>query len=389
MRYASLVDRISGQGSNAWILHAAALKARAAGEDVIVMSVGDPDISSPENAIDAAITALNSGDTHYTDVPGRPELREAIARDHKARSGQQVTSKNVVALAGAQCALFATLQCMVDPGDEVIVLEPAYVTYEATIQAPGARFITVAQSAENGFRPDADHIRAAITKNTRAIMFATPNNPTGVVLTRPELEDIARIAIEFDLWIISDEVYGALTFGAPHISIANLPGMAERCVTICSLSKSHAMTGWRVGWVIAPEKMAGYISKLALCMLYGMPGFIQRAAIEAINNGADAVNEGKVIYQRRRDLALTALGEVSRLSCLTPEAGMFLMVDVRGTGLTSAEFANQLYRTTGVSLLDATAFGDSAAGHVRLSFAVSDAHIIEGCRRIAQFVKTL
>jgi arginine:pyruvate transaminase len=389
MRYAPLVERISGQGSNAWKLHAKALKARTAGEDVIVMSVGDPDFSSPPKVIDTAINALKSGDTHYTDVAGRPALREAIARDHQARSGQTTGPGNVVALAGAQCALFAAMQCMAGPGDDIIVLEPAYVTYEATVQAPGPEFISVAQSADTGFRPDPDLIRAAVTENTRAIMFATPSNPTGVALNRSELEAIAKIAIENDLWVLSDEVYGALTFEAPHVSIAGLPGMAERCVTVCSLSKSHAMTGWRVGWVVAPEEMAGHVAKLALCMLYGLPGFIQQAAIEALSNGARAVQEGREIYKRRLDLALSALSAVKGLSCLTPEAGMFLMVDVRSTGLTSAEFANQLYQSTGVSLLDATAFGASAEGHVRLSFAVSDEQIIEGCRRIARFVDTL
>ncbi len=389
MRYATLVDRISGHGSNAWKLHAKACRAKAAGDDIIVMSIGDPDFSSPRNVVDTAIEALNAGDTHYSDVAGRPALRKAIANDHQVRSGQIVGPENVVALAGAQCALFAAMQCIAGPGDEIVVLEPAYVTYEATVQAPGAKFVRVSQPADGGFRPDPDRIRAAVTKNTRAIMFATPSNPTGVVMHKNELEAIAEIAIEFDLWVISDEVYGALTFETPHISIAGLPGMAERCVTVCSLSKSHAMTGWRIGWMVAPAELAGHVAKLALCMLYGMPGFIQQGAIEALTNGEDAVTQGRDIYRRRRDLALSHLGPINSLSCLSPEAGMFLMVDVRKTGLSAAEFADQLYEKTGVSLLNATAFGPSAEGHVRLSFAVSDEQIIEGCKRIRMFVEEL
>jgi len=386
MRYSPLVERISGESSDAWQLHAKAVDADLAGQDVIVMSVGDPDFSTAENVVNTAIEALNAGDTHYTTVNGRIELRDAIARDHQARSGQMVGPDNVVALAGAQCAIFSTLQCVAGPGDEVIVPEPAYVTYEASVQAPGPSFVTVPQPAQNGFRPDIDAIRAAVTKNTRAIFFATPSNPTGVVMTRDELQAIADIAIEHDLWVISDEVYGALTFETQHISIASLPGMADRTVTICSLSKSHAMTGWRVGWVVAPLVMAGHIGKLALCMLYGLPGFIQHAAVEALDHGTDDVARGRDIYRKRRDLALSLLGNTRGLRCLSPEAGMFLMVDVRATGLSPDEFATQLYAHTGVSVLNATAFGPSADGHVRLSFAVSDEKITEGCRRINKFV---
>jgi len=389
MRYSALVERISGQGSEAWKLHFRATEAAIAGEDVIVMSVGDPDFSTPERVVERAIEALRAGDTHYTSVDGRMDLRAAIARDHQARTGQVVGPDNVVTLSGAQCAIYSAMQCIAGPGDEIIVPEPAYVTYEATVQAPGPKFVTVPQPAETGFRPDLDAIRAAVTENTRAIFFATPNNPTGVVMTRAELEAIADIAIKHDLWVISDEVYATLTFGAPHISIASLPGMAERTVTACSLSKSHAMTGWRVGWVVAPKEMARHVGKLALCMLYGLPGFIQEAAIVALSNCADDVADGRDIYRRRRDLALSLLADVPGLRCLSPEAGMFLMVDVRGTGLSADAFCTQLYQQTGVSVLNATAFGPTADGHVRISFAVSDEKIGEGCRRIRSFVAGL
>ncbi len=389
MRYSPLVERISGEGSKAWRLHFKATQAALAGEDVIVMSVGDPDFQTPRRVVDRAIEALNDGDTHYTSVDGRLDLRTAIASDHQARSGQRVGPENVVTLAGAQCAIYSAMQCIAGPGDEIIVPEPAYVTYEATVQAPGPKFVTVPQPATGGFRPDLEGIRAAVTENTRAIFFATPNNPTGIVMNRGELEAIAEIAIAHDLWVISDEVYAALTFDAPHISIASLPGMAERTVTASSLSKSHAMTGWRVGWVVAPAEMARHVAKLALCMLYGLPGFIQEAAVEALTNCTDDVEEGRDIYRRRRDLALAQLAEVQRIKCLIPEAGMFLMVDISGTGLSTDEFCTQLYEKTGVSVLNATAFGPTADGHVRLSFAVSDDMIAEGCKRIKGFVSGL
>jgi len=389
MRYSPLVERISGEGSEAWKLHFQATQAEIAGDDVIVMSVGDPDFRTAENVVNRAVEALTTGDTHYTEVTGRIELREAIARDHQARSGQAVGPDNVVTLSGAQCGIFSSLQCIAGAGDEVIVPEPAYVTYEATVQAPGPTFVAVSQPADGGFRPDIEAIRAAVTDRTRAIFFATPNNPTGVVMSKAELKAIADIAIEHDLWVISDEVYGALTFDSQHLSIASFPGMAERTVTVSSLSKSHAMTGWRVGWVVAPLEMAEYVGKLALCMLYGLPGFIQEGAVEALNNGAGDVTKSRDIYRRRRDLALSSLEGAAGLRCLSPEAGMFLMVDVRETGLSAGEFANQLYAATGVSVLNASAFGLSADGFIRLSFAVSDEKISEGCQRIKTFVDRL
>jgi len=386
MQYSQLVDRISGEGASAWKLHVKATQAAAAGEDVIVMSVGDPDLSTPAGAIEAAVQALRGGDTHYTDVDGRLNLRTAIAEDHRRFDGMDVGPENVIVLSGAQCALFSAIQCVAGLGDEILVLEPAYVTYEAAVQAPGATFITVPQPASKGFRPDFDALRSAITPKTRAIMITTPSNPTGVALHNDELTAIAEIAIKHDLWVISDEVYGALTFEHPHESIAALPGMAERTVTVCSLSKSHAMTGWRVGWAVAPVDLIRVMAKLALCMLYGLPGFVQEAAVVALRDCVEDVAEMKETYRRRRDLALSLLAEAPGVVCMKPEAGMFLMIDVRETGLLANEFAEALYDETGVSLLDATAFGPSAEGYVRLCYAISEDKLTEGCRRISDFL---
>jgi len=389
MHYSPLVERISGEGASAWRLHFRATQAAQAGEDVIVMSVGDPDLSTPSGAVEAAVQALRGGDTHYTEVDGRLALRTAIAEDHRKFDGLDVGPENVIVLSGAQCALFSALQCVAGIGDEILVLEPAYVTYEAAVQAPGATFITVPQPASLGFRPDLDALRNAVSPKTRAIMITTPSNPTGVALHNDELTAIAEIAIRHDLWVISDEVYGALTFERPHESIAALPGMAERTVTICSLSKSHAMTGWRVGWAVAPVKLVRAMGKLALCMLYGLPGFVQEAAVVALRDCSDDVAEMKETYRRRRDLALSLLEDAPGLVCMKPEAGMFLMIDIRETGMSTSEFAGALFEKTGVSVLDATAFGPSAEGYVRLCYAIGEDRLTEGCRRITEFATSL
>ncbi|WP_448204635.1 pyridoxal phosphate-dependent aminotransferase [Azospirillum sp. sgz302134] len=388
MRFSSLTDRIRGDRTAAWDIHFAAWAALARGEDVIVLSVGDPDFDTPEPVRDAAIAALMAGDTHYTPIAGRPELRAALARDHARRTGMAVEAENVIVTAGAQNGLFNATQCLVEAGDEVLVPEPMYLTYEACIRASGATLVPVAPDAAT-LRLDPKALAAAVTPRTRAIFLATPANPTGIVMSVEELEAAAELARRHDLWVVTDEVYASLTFDRPHVSIASLPGMAERTVTINSLSKSHAMTGWRAGWVVGPAPLVGHMATLALCMLYGLPGFIQQAALTAIEQGEAAVAAMREGYRRRRDIALEWLADIPGLRCLKPEAGMFMLVDVTGTGLPTMEFAWRLFRETGVSVLDAGAFGPAAAGCVRLSFAVSEEQLAEACKRIAGLVRGL
>jgi aspartate/methionine/tyrosine aminotransferase len=276
---------------------------------------------------------------------------------------------------------------ILNPGDEVLVLEPMYVTYEATIQATGASLVRVACRAENGFRPDPDELAQAITPRTRAIFLASPNNPTGVVLQRSELDAIAALAQRHDLWVVADEVYKTLVFEGAHESVAGLPGMASRSITLSSLSKSHAMTGWRFGWLVGPSELIGHVGNLGLCNLYGLPAFIQHAGVCGLLAEIPELQQMREAYRRRRDLALRALGDLPGIRCLCPAAGMFMLVDVRGTGMGSREFAWTLFERTGVSVLDACAFGPSADGHVRLSFAIDEASLLRACRRIADFVR--
>ncbi len=389
MRYSSLVDRMVGPGVAAWDIHYAAIAAQRAGRDVIVLSVGDPDFSTPDFITEAAITSLRAGDTHYSDVAGKPALRQAIAALHERRFGQQVGAGKVIVVAGAQNGLFAAAMCLLEKGDEVITFDPIYVTYEATLKATGAVLVGVPTRPENGFRPLAADIAAAITPRSKAIFLANPSNPTGVVLSRDELLGIAELARAHDLWVVVDEVYEGLTFEREHQSFAALPGMAERTLSIGSLSKSHAMTGWRAGWIVANETLVGHLENLALNMFYGLPGFVQEAALAAVQRHDEVVASMREIYRRRRDLVVAALSDCARLRVLSPEAGMFVMVDVRATGLSSLEFSWQLFHATGVSVLDAAAFGPQAEGFVRLSFGLSDESMAEACARIIRFVESL
>ena len=385
MRFSPRVERISGEGAGAWKIHFAAVAAKRGGADIILMSVGDPDFATPAPIVETAVEALRSGDTHYTDIPGRPALRAAIARDHVERGGADVGPRNVIVLGGAQNALFAASLCLFEPGDEVLALDPMYVTYEASVRVSGADIVAVAPKPESGFRPDLAALERAVTSRSRAILFSNPSNPTGVVMAEAELAGIAEIARRHDLWVIADEVYAALTFDAPHLSISALPGMRERTVTVASLSKSQAMTGWRCGWIVAPEPLIQHLERLALCMLYGSPGFIQEAALVALKEARGEMDGMRDIYRHRRNLLHSALSEAPELVSLKPEAGMFLLVDIRQTGLTSSEFSWGLLREEGVSVLDATAFGASAAGFVRLSYALGDDQLTEAAARIRRF----
>jgi aspartate/methionine/tyrosine aminotransferase len=389
MKYSSMVKRISGETVTAWDIHYAACDAQARGEDAIVLSIGDPDFATADEICAAAIQAINEGDTHYTHVIGRPALREAIAAKQSALLGQPVSADNVALVAGAQNGLYATAMCLFEQGDEVLVPEPMYLTYAASIQASGACLVPIAQPAEEDFRLTLAALEAVVTDKTRGIALATPNNPTGNVYTREELEAVALIAQRHNLWVISDEVYGQLTYDRPHQSVATLEGMAERTVVLNSLSKSHAMTGWRVGWVVGPQALIGHLDNLLLCMLYGLPGFIQAAALKALELDEQVVGEGRALYRRRRDLVVEGLRHVPLIKCKVPEAGMFMLVDVRETGLSSTDFAWQLFRETGVAVLDASAFGASTAGFVRISFTVSDAALSDACGRIAGFIERL
>jgi len=382
---ASFTDRISGDGAAAWDIHVAANEARERGEDVIILSVGDPDFSTPEAVVESAVQALRNGDTHYAATAGRTQLRKLIASDFSKQSGVKTEVDNVFVFAGTQNALFATSLILLEQGDEVIALEPMYVSYEASLSLGGATLITVAQPAENGFRPNIDLIKNAITANTRALVITTPNNPTGVVMTAAELQAIADLAIEHNLWVISDEIYTDIIFDTEHRSIAALPGMAERTVTINGLSKSHAMTGWRVGWTIAPTRLAPHFDNLTLCMLYGIPGFIQEAAIHALSEQRSASKEMRDIYQRRRDLVCSELAKANNLPLLKPQAAMYVMADISAYGCTSQEFCKALYETTGVSVLDAGAFGKSAEGWIRISYTLDEETLSAGCRRIIEF----
>lgn len=381
MRFSSLVDRIRGEGSDAWRTHYEAAAARERGDDVIILSIGDPDINAPTAVIERAVEQLRSGDTHYTPASGRLALREAIAKAHARRTGQAVAAENVLCLSGTQNALFVASLCLAGPGDEAITFDPLYPTYTATIEVSGAKLVRAPTGP--GLRPDLNALESLVTPRTRAIFWATPNNPSGVILNESELEAIGSLARRHDLWLISDEVYAGL---APEGKVPSLAAkLPERVVTLGSLSKSHSMPGFRAGWLVGPRELTANAEALSMCMLFGLPGFIQEAALTALAIAPETELQLRQFCDQRRERFMAGLQGIPNIRVFAPQAGMFLLLDVTDTGLSGYEFMRALYERRKVSVLDGAAFGQHTAHFVRICFATEEATIDTACERIRQF----
>jgi arginine:pyruvate transaminase len=389
MRFSPLVDRISGRGAGAWTVHVEAARRRDAGEDIIFLTVGDPDQPPPEPVIDATIDALRRHRTGYSSTVGYPRVRGAIAARVERRTGRACSPDNVVVTPGAQGGVFCALQCLAGLGDEVIVPEPIYSTYEAVVGASGARLVTVPLRADRGFHPDLKALADAVTPRTRVIWINSPHNPTGAVFTAEEIAGIAELCRSRDLWLLSDEVYEDLAFARPHVSPWSLPDMAERTVVVSSLSKSHAMPGFRFGWIIGPPVLSRHLFNLLLCMIFGSPAFVQDGVLPALETELPEPATLRQTYRTRAQLMSAILSEAANCRVIPPEGGMFILLDVRGTGLGSEEFATELLGRENVAVLPCDGFGPSAVGYLRISLTAPEARLAEAGRRIVRFARTL
>jgi arginine:pyruvate transaminase len=389
MRFSPLVERVAGRGSAAWSIHTEARRRQEAGEDVIFLTVGDPDQEPPETVIDATVAALRDRRTGYAPTIGYPALREAIAARVARRSGQPCTADNIAVVPGAQGGLYSAMQCLAGPGDEVVVGEPIYATYEGVIGASGARMVTFPLRPERGFHPDIDALARAITPQTRVLWINSPHNPTGAVFTRAEVEAVAALCREHDLWLLSDEVYEDLAFARPHTGAWSLSGMAERTVVVSSLSKSHALPAFRLGWVVGPPELIRHLANLLLCLTYGSPAFIQYGALAALRDELPEVAALREDYRRRAALMSELLADAPGCRVIPPEGGMFVLLDIRGTGLGAADFARRLLDGERVAVLPCDGFGPSAAGHLRIALSAPEARLRDAADRILRFARGL
>ncbi len=389
MRFSPRVDRLAGHGADAWSVHIEARRRQQAGEDIIFLTVGDPDQEPPEAVIEATVAALRRHRTGYAAIVGFPALREAIAARVARRSGQPCTADNVAVVPGAQVGVFSAAQCLAGPGDEIVVAEPIYATYEAVIGASGARMVTFPLRPDTGFHPDLDALAEAITPRSRVVWINSPHNPTGAVFTRAEIERIAALCREHDLWLLSDEVYEDLAFARPHIGAWSLPGMAERTVVVSSLSKSHALPAFRLGWMVGPPELIRHVSNLLLCMTYGSPAFIQDGALAALRDDLPEVTALREDYRARAALMSELLAGAPGCRAIPPEGGMFVLLDVRGTGLGAADFARRLLDSERVAVLPCDGFGPSAAGHLRIALSAPEARLRDAAGRVLRFTQGL
>lgn len=382
----SRISGITPSGKDGWEVHFAAWQRLEAGEDIIMLSVGDHDFHTPTETVEAGIAALRAGHHHYTQLPGIPALREAMARISTRCTGIETSPEQVIATPGGQASLYAAVQGVLDPGDHAIVVAPYYATYPGTFRAAGADFTVVETRATDGFQPDAKAIEAAMRPNTRAMLINTPNNPTGAVYTRESLEGVADICRRHDLWLLSDEVYWTLG-DSEHLSPRALPGMDERTLVINSMSKSHGMTGWRLGWLTGPQELITLLVSLNLVTTYGLTDFVSRAAIEALNNDYGVEQIAK-LYAGRRRLFLDAVRGMNNVTVRGSEGGMYAMLDISAVDPDDEKFAWAFLDRENVGVMPGSSFGDAAAGHIRISLCQPEPILLEAAERLRRFVST-
>lgn len=388
MRYAPVTERLAGLGSEKWAVHMRARKMKAAGEAVIELTIGEPDVSTPPALMEAAAAAMLAGRTGYSNGRGEPALLRALADRYTARRGRVIGTDQIMCFPGTQTTLYAVLQAMCAAGDEVLVGDPLYATYEGLIRATGAAPVMVPLRPEAGFRMQAADVAARITPRTRVLMLNTPHNPTGAVLSAGDLRALCALAAEHDLWVLCDEVYEEMCFaGVGFASPLDLPEFAERVVVASSISKSHAAPGFRSGWCVGSAEFCARLLPLSETMLFGNQPFIADMTAAAVSAPSPVAAGMVERFQRRAALMAARLDGVAGLAVHQPEAGMFALVDVRSTGMSGDAFALALLDQAKVAVMPGESFGAALSGWLRVSLTQPDEMIAEACDRIAAFAE--
>jgi len=358
-------------------------------EGAISLGVGEPDFDTPWRIREEAIYSLERGKTFYTSNTGLLELREGICRYQKRRFNLTYDYKTETLITvGASEGIDLALRSIVNPGDEILIAEPCFVSYQPITYLAGAKGIGIPLKEENEFRLTGAEIEAAITPKTKAIMIAFPTNPTGAVMRKEHLEEIAKVILKYDLLVISDEIYAELTYGEKHISIASLPNMRERTIIINGFSKAYAMTGWRMGYVLGPREIIEVMTKIHQYSIMCAPTTSQYAALEAANHCDEDVDRMKKAYNLRRRLMVDGFRQMG-LACFEPQGAFYVFPSIQRTGLTSEEFATQLLADQKVAVVPGTAFGVSGEGFIRCSYAYSVDELKVALERIRIFVEKL
>ncbi len=358
-------------------------------QDTISLGVGEPDFDTPWHIRDEGIYSLEKGRTFYTSNSGLIELRTEIVNYYKRRFGVTYDAKKetIITVGGSE-AIDIALRAMVDPGDEVIVPQPSYVSYEPCAILAGAKPVIIELKNENDFRLTAQELIDAITDKTKILVLPFPNNPTGAIMEKEDLEKIAKICIEKDIFVLSDEIYAELSYKGDHVTIASIPGMKERTIVINGFSKAYAMTGWRLGYALGPQEIIEQMTKIHQFAIMCAPTTSQYAAVEALKNGDEDVKKMKESYDHRRKFLMNAFREMN-LPCFEPYGAFYVFPDIREFNMTSEEFAYALLDAQNLAVVPGTAFGGSGEGFLRISYAYSLEKLKIAMERLALFIGEL
>jgi arginine:pyruvate transaminase len=371
MQPSQRISNMNLDGSDGWEVFIRARALIEAGQQITELTIGEHDIRTDPSILKAMHASAMAGNTGYAMVPGMHALRKAIAERITTRTGVPTGFENVMITTGGQAALFAAHTATCDPGDTALYVEPYYATYPSTLRAQNLNARSVPTRAKYGFEPQKEDLEP-LMRDARSLLINSPNNPSGTVYSRQTHEMIANLCKLHDLWLISDEVYDTQVWAGAHFSPRALPDMAERTLVIGSMSKSHAMTGSRVGWIVGPKDMISKLIDLATNTTYGVPGFIQEGALYGLSLGTSFEEQIAAPFRRRREIALDILKKFPAVRAIDPKGAMYLMVDIRATGLTGDEFANKLLDERQIAVMPGESFGASAAGHLRIAMTVED-----------------
>jgi len=367
-----------------------ATKMQQAGERVIHMEIGRPDFDTPEKIKKAAYDSLAKGNVFYTSNYGTPELRKAIAEWEQEKNHVAYDSSEVLVTVGVGEGTYASMAAFLEEGDEVLVPNPVWLNYLHVPSSLGAKPVTYNLKEENDYQIDIEELESKITDRTRMIVIVDPSNPTGSVFSGETLEKLAEIAVRHDLLVLSDEIYEQLVYdGAEHISIASLPGMKERTITLSGCSKAYSMTGWRLGYMCAPKEIIQACVRVHQYTITCASSFVQEAAVTALKKCDEDVEAMRREYQRRKDYVVKALNEIDGISCNNPKGAFYIFVNIKKLGKTSMEMAEYLLETAKVALVPGSAFGDGGEGYLRISYACSYEDLTEACERIKAAVEAL
>ena len=381
------MNRIGTEG--AFVVLARARQLEAEGKNIVHLEIGEPDFATPDNIIEAGISAMQNGYTHYTPAGGIMETRTAVAEFVSRTLKTDVEPTEVVLVPGSKNVLLFTLLACIEEGDEVILPDPGYPAYQSQVEFIGAvpRMVTLRE--ETGFRMDLDELRSLVNKKTRMIIINTPQNPTGGVLTEEDVRAVCELVQEHDLLLVSDEIYSQLVYGFEHVSPLSHAGMRERTVLMDGLSKSYAMTGWRLGYAVAPKPLAAKLETLMINSSSCAAGFTQIAAIEALSTpeSEHAVRRMVKVFEHRRNLVVNGLNAMPGVRCAKPQGAFYAFPNIEGTGFDERVLADRLLTEAGVAVLPGTAFGNAGKGYIRLAYTQSEDELKKGLDRIRGFLE--